>query len=66
MQMKIMAGFAAVSVLTACATPQPTERPVIDALRPPVGILGACVARREWGCTTSATRDIVAIMDSAE
>ena len=60
-------GFAAVLTLGACSwfQPQLTERPVLDALQPPVQVLGACVARRQWDCTTSATRDIVAIMDAA-
>ena len=67
MQMKTLIGFAAVLALPACSwfqTPV-TERPVLDALQPPVNVLGACVARRQWDCTTSATRDIVAIMDAS-
>jgi hypothetical protein len=52
--------------LTACGEkPIPTERPVVEALKPSVNTLGGCVVRRDWGCTTSATRDIVAIMDAA-
>lgn len=64
MRMLIGFGFAIIMGLSACdRKPRPQERPVIDALRPPVQALGGCVARREWGCTTSAARDITAIMD---
>lgn len=61
-------GCAGVLLLTAGCSwfqPQVTERPVLDALQAPVNTLGACVARRQWGCTTMATRDVVAIMDAA-
>jgi len=62
-----MLGCAIFSLLTACGEkPTLTERPMVEALKPPVNTLGGCVVRRDWGCTTSATRDIVAIMDSAD
>jgi len=61
-----MLGCATFSLLTACGEkPIPTERPVVEALKPPVNTLGGCVVRRDWGCVISATRDIVAIMDKA-
>lgn len=63
---KIMSGFVIFTTLTACWKPQLTERPVIDALKPPVEKLGRAVAVRDWAGTTSATRDVVAIMDAAE
>lgn len=63
---RIAIGFAITFGLTACWKPQLTERPVLDALTPPVEKLGRAVAVRDWSGTTSATRDIVAIMDKAE
>lgn len=69
MQIRTGLGFVSVSLLTAGCSwfqPQVTERPVLDALQAPVNVLGACVARRQWDCTTGATRDIVAIMDAAQ
>jgi hypothetical protein len=65
MRIKITIGFVAALALSACEKPQPTERPLVEALKPPVETLGGCVARRQWDCTTSATRDIVSIMDQA-
>ena len=65
MQIQTAIGFVSVLALTACDDPVFTERPVLDALQAPVNVLGSCVARREWGCTTTATRDVVAIMDAA-
>jgi hypothetical protein len=65
MRTRITIGFVSALALSACVKPQPTERPVLEALKPPVETLGGCVARRQWDCTTSATRDIVSIMDAA-
>jgi hypothetical protein len=66
MQIKTVIGFAPALALTVCQPPALTERPVLDALQAPVNVLGACVARRQWDCTTTATRDVVAIMDAAD
>lgn len=60
MLMTIFAGF-----LSACNPPVVTERPVLDALEMPVTDLTRCVVSRDWACTTTATRRIVAIMDAA-
>ena len=65
MRMRITTGFACALALTACERPT-TERPFLDALDQPVDRLGRAVALRDWPATTSATRDIVAIMDQVE
>jgi hypothetical protein len=64
MWMKIVTGCVVATTLTACLTPPPIETPVLDALDQPVYRLGRGVALRDWDATTSATRDIVAIMDA--
>lgn len=58
--MTICAGW-----LTACADPLPVETPALDALDRPIAALTRCVVARDWACTTTHTREIVAIFDAA-
>ena len=66
MRMMTGAGFVPALVLSVCQPQVMTERPFLDALDQPVERLGRAVALRDWPATTSATRDIVAIMDQVE
>lgn len=64
---KAMLMMTCVGLLAGCDWNRPpavNERPVLDALDWPIAGLTRCVVAREWGCTTTHTREIVAIVEA--